>query len=134
MIKFTFKDVSTKNSEPTYWSILFVMPKMYFIYKVAKVQIIHLKHTGREPIITKLHTRKLPGYAAKSIIYHMFHECVQVLMFASGILEDQLSPTCTLLANAREFSGHFLQTTIINGFKRNGLTQKMKGSPGFCDL
>ena len=35
MIKFTFKDVSTKNSEPTYWTILFVMPKMYFIYKVA---------------------------------------------------------------------------------------------------
>ena len=35
MIKFTFKDVSTKNSEPTYWIILFVMPKMYFIYKVA---------------------------------------------------------------------------------------------------
>jgi hypothetical protein len=35
MIKFTFKDVSTKNTEPTYWTILFVMPKMYFIYKVA---------------------------------------------------------------------------------------------------
>ena len=38
MIKFTFKDVtfvSTKNSEPTYWAILFVMPKMYFIYEVA---------------------------------------------------------------------------------------------------
>jgi hypothetical protein len=35
MIKFTFKDVSTKNSKPTYWTILFVMPKMYFIYKVA---------------------------------------------------------------------------------------------------
>jgi hypothetical protein len=24
MIKFTFKDVSTKNSEATYWTILFV--------------------------------------------------------------------------------------------------------------
>jgi hypothetical protein len=35
MTKFTFKDVSTKNSEPTYWTILFVMLKMYFIYKVA---------------------------------------------------------------------------------------------------
>ena len=35
MLKFAFKDVSTKNSEPTYWTIPFVMPKMYFIYKVA---------------------------------------------------------------------------------------------------
>ena len=35
MLKFTFKDVSTKNSEPTYWTILFVMLKIYFIYKVA---------------------------------------------------------------------------------------------------
>ena len=35
MLKFAFKDVSTKNSEPTYWTILFVMPKMYFIYKIA---------------------------------------------------------------------------------------------------
>jgi hypothetical protein len=34
MIKYTFIDVSTKNSEPTYWTLLFVMPKMYFIYKV----------------------------------------------------------------------------------------------------
>ena len=31
----SFKDVSTKNSEPTYWAILFVMVKIYFIYKVA---------------------------------------------------------------------------------------------------
>jgi hypothetical protein len=38
MIKFTFKDVSTKNSELTYWTILFVMRNnnalqsdMYFI-------------------------------------------------------------------------------------------------------
>jgi hypothetical protein len=32
-----FKDVSTKNSETTctYWTILFVMLKIYFIYKVA---------------------------------------------------------------------------------------------------
>jgi hypothetical protein len=35
MLKFAFKDVSTKNSEPTYWTILFVMLKIYFIYKVA---------------------------------------------------------------------------------------------------
>jgi len=33
------------------------------------------------------------------------------------LVEDQLSPTCTLLASAHEFSGHFLQTTIINGEK-----------------
>ena len=32
MLKFAFKDVSTKNSEPTYWTIL----KIYFIYKVAE--------------------------------------------------------------------------------------------------
>ena len=35
MLKFAFKEVSTKNSEPTYWTILFVMLKIYFIYKVA---------------------------------------------------------------------------------------------------
>jgi hypothetical protein len=34
-VKFAFKDVSIKNSEPTYWTILFVMLKIYFIYKVA---------------------------------------------------------------------------------------------------
>jgi hypothetical protein len=34
MFKVAFKDVSTKNSEPTYWTILFVMLKIYFIYKV----------------------------------------------------------------------------------------------------
>jgi hypothetical protein len=28
MLKFAFKDVSTKNSEPTYWTILFVMLKI----------------------------------------------------------------------------------------------------------
>jgi hypothetical protein len=35
MLKFAFKEVSTKNSEPTYWTILFVMLNTYFIYKVA---------------------------------------------------------------------------------------------------
>jgi hypothetical protein len=34
MSKVAFKDVSTKNSEPTYWTILFVMLKIYFIYKI----------------------------------------------------------------------------------------------------
>ena len=33
------------------------------------------------------------------------------------LVNDQLSPTCTLLASAREFSIYFLQTTIINGDK-----------------
>jgi hypothetical protein len=35
MLKFAFKDVSTKNSEPTYWTLLFAILKIYFIYKVA---------------------------------------------------------------------------------------------------
>ena len=35
MLKLAFKDVSTKNSEPIYWTILFVMLKIYFIYKEA---------------------------------------------------------------------------------------------------
>jgi hypothetical protein len=35
MLKFAFKDASTKNNEPIYWTILFVMLKIYFIYKVA---------------------------------------------------------------------------------------------------
>jgi hypothetical protein len=38
MFKVAFKDVSTKNSEPTYWTILFVMLKIYFIYKVAGIK------------------------------------------------------------------------------------------------
>jgi hypothetical protein len=33
------------------------------------------------------------------------------------ITKYQLSPTCTLLASAHKFSGHFLYTTIINGDK-----------------
>ena len=33
MLKFAFKDASTKNSE--HWTVLFVMLKIYFIYKVA---------------------------------------------------------------------------------------------------
>ena len=42
--KVAFKDVSTKNSEPTYWTILFVMLKIYFIYKVAgKIQKGYIK-------------------------------------------------------------------------------------------
>jgi hypothetical protein len=36
MFKVAFKDASTKNSEPTYWTILFVMLKIYFICKVAE--------------------------------------------------------------------------------------------------
>ena len=35
MFKVAFKDVNTKNSEPTYWTILFVMLKIYLIYKLA---------------------------------------------------------------------------------------------------
>jgi len=30
-------------------------------------------------------------------------------------VENQLSPTCTLLANALEFSGNFLHTKTIDG-------------------
>jgi hypothetical protein len=52
MIEFTFKDVSTKNSEPTYWTILFVMPKMYFIYKVELY--FFLKSTWCEYILKKI--------------------------------------------------------------------------------
>ena len=33
------------------------------------------------------------------------------------LVEDQLSPNCTLLVRARKFSDHFLQTAIINGDK-----------------
>ena len=45
MFKVAFKDVSNKNSEPTYWTILFVMLKIYFIYKVAgkKIQKGYMK-------------------------------------------------------------------------------------------
>ena len=45
MFKVAFKDVSTKISEPTYWTILFVMLKIYFIHKVAgkKIQKGYIK-------------------------------------------------------------------------------------------
>jgi hypothetical protein len=36
MFKVAFKDASTINSEPTYRNILFVMLKIYLIYKVAE--------------------------------------------------------------------------------------------------
>ena len=36
MFKVAFYDVSTKNSEPTYWIILFVMLKIYFILSIWK--------------------------------------------------------------------------------------------------
>jgi hypothetical protein len=32
MLKFAFKDVSTKNSEPTYWTILFVMLQICVLF------------------------------------------------------------------------------------------------------
>ena len=35
MFNVAFKDVNIKNCEPTYWTILFVILKIYFIYKVA---------------------------------------------------------------------------------------------------
>ena len=55
MFKVAFKDdVCTKNSEPTYWTILFVMLKIYFIYKsweknpegLYKIELcrLHLRH------------------------------------------------------------------------------------------
>jgi hypothetical protein len=45
MFKVAFKDVSTKNSESTYWTILFVMLIIYFIYKVVgkKIQKGYIK-------------------------------------------------------------------------------------------
>jgi hypothetical protein len=36
MLKFAFKDASTKNSEPTYWTKHIVMLKIYYINKVAR--------------------------------------------------------------------------------------------------
>ena len=41
MFKVAFKDASTKNSEPTYWTILFVMLKIYFIYKLCHLPLRH---------------------------------------------------------------------------------------------
>ena len=48
------------------------------------------------------------------------------------LVEDQLSPTCMLLVSIHKFSGHFLQTTIINGDKADSkilswLIQKKSG-------
>jgi hypothetical protein len=37
------------------------------------------------------------------------------------IAKYQLSPTCTLLASAGEFKGHFMQTTVINGDRAESL-------------
>jgi hypothetical protein len=48
MLKFAFKNVSTKKSEPTYWTILSVMLKIYFTYKVAGKKWPHDSYmTGR---------------------------------------------------------------------------------------
>jgi hypothetical protein len=50
-------------------------------------------------------------------MYVPFDEFIGATGQGPIITKYQLSPTCTLLASAREFSGHFLQTTIINGGK-----------------
>ena len=46
----------------------------------------------------------------------------------------QLSLTCTLLASAREFSVHFLQTTIINGGKSDSKILHLKKKSGKTPL
>ena len=48
-------------------------------------------------------------------MYVPFDECIGATGQGPIIAKYQLSPTCTLLASACAFSGHFLQTTIING-------------------
>jgi hypothetical protein len=40
MLKFAFKDVSTKNSEPTYWTILFALQSdMYFYIRNRHISV-----------------------------------------------------------------------------------------------
>ena len=54
-------------------------------------------------------------------MYVPFDEFIGFIYLFTGqepiIAKYQLSPTCTLLASPSEFSGHFLQTIIINGGK-----------------
>ena len=52
-------------------------------------------------------------------MYVPFDEFIGATGQGPIIAKYQLSPTCTLLANTPEFSGHFLQTTIINIDKAN---------------
>ena len=63
-------------------------------------------------MILQLHSMILPVKLLQTLSVHLFQKQLDSLL-----VKDQLSPTCTLLASACKFSGHFLQTTIINGDK-----------------
>jgi hypothetical protein len=53
MLKFAFKDVSTKNSEPTYWTILFVMLKIYPVLAKWHVFYIRNRHISVSSFVYK---------------------------------------------------------------------------------
>ena len=54
-------------------------------------------------------------------MYVPFDEFIGATGQGPIIAKYQLSLTCTLLGSAREFSGHFLQTTKINDSKSDSI-------------
>jgi hypothetical protein len=72
------------------------------------------RHLGEEISIgTPFLERMSAACAPNDIFACMYH----LTNLSALLVKDQLSPTCTLLAGAREFFSYFLQTTIINGDK-----------------
>jgi hypothetical protein len=67
------------------------------------------------PITTKVVSAVLDTTLCNKTDCHDITEAFLEVAFNTILVEDQLSPTCTLLAH--KFSDHFLQKTIINGDK-----------------
>ena len=101
--KVAFKDVSTKNSEPTctYWTILFVMLKIYFIYKVAgknpeglyKIELCRLPLRHRLFLSCDCHgvtdrTCKQKSWLKCACFLHKIHVTLEINVFECQLLFD----------------------------------------------
>ena len=81
-----------------------------FIREKGSLKMYRYKNSKNVKVL--LHSMILPVKLLQTLSVHLFQKQLDSLL-----VKDQLSPTCTLLASACKFSGHFLQTTIINGDK-----------------
>ena len=86
---------------------------LYFIYN--EWQVTNISYLSNRFLSWYPTTEHWSEQMSHTIIIVKAFTCT--LSLCSVLVEDQLSPTCTLLVNACEFSVYFLQTTIINGDK-----------------
>ena len=81
-----------------------------FIREKGSLKMYRYKNSKNVKVL--LHSMILPVKLLQTLSVHLFQKQLDSLL-----VEDQLSPTCTLLVSACKFSGHFLQMIIINGDK-----------------